>query len=132
MLEWLGVAVFALTGALVAARKEMDPFGFALLATVTGVGEDYLSVRAWQLASGENFTDVDVRNANKVCLIGKTTATTLFGEGDPVGEIIRIKSAPFTVVGRMRTKLGLSEAIHGRSGRSSAANRSSIPLISSA
>lgn len=38
MLEVAGVAVFALTGALVAARKRMDPFGFILLATVTGVG----------------------------------------------------------------------------------------------
>lgn len=36
--EWIGVAVFALTGALVAARKGMDPFGFAMLATVTGIG----------------------------------------------------------------------------------------------
>jgi uncharacterized membrane protein YeiH len=36
--EALGVAVFALTGALVAARRGMDPFGFALLATVTGIG----------------------------------------------------------------------------------------------
>ncbi|WP_281024041.1 trimeric intracellular cation channel family protein [Microvirga flavescens] len=36
--EAIGVAVFALTGALMAARKGMDPFGFALLATVTGVG----------------------------------------------------------------------------------------------
>ncbi len=38
IVEWVGVAVFALTGALVAARKGMDPFGFALLATVTGIG----------------------------------------------------------------------------------------------
>lgn len=38
MLEAAGVAVFALTGALVAARKRMDPLGFILLATVTGVG----------------------------------------------------------------------------------------------
>ncbi|WP_245974035.1 trimeric intracellular cation channel family protein [Bosea caraganae] len=38
MLEAAGIAVFALTGALVAARKGMDPFGFILLATVTGVG----------------------------------------------------------------------------------------------
>jgi uncharacterized membrane protein YeiH len=37
-LEWIGVAVFALTGSLTAARKGMDPLGFALLATVTGVG----------------------------------------------------------------------------------------------
>lgn len=38
MLEAAGVVVFALTGALVAARKRMDPFGFILLSTVTGVG----------------------------------------------------------------------------------------------
>ena len=75
-----------------------------LSTQVTGVGEDYISIRAWQLASGENFTDVDVRNANKVCLIGKTTAETLFGEGYPVGEVIRIKSAPFTVVGMLAPK----------------------------
>jgi len=36
--ESIGVAVFALSGALMAARKGMDPFGFALLATLTGVG----------------------------------------------------------------------------------------------
>ncbi len=37
-LEALGVAVFALSGALTAARKRMDPFGFAFLAAVTGIG----------------------------------------------------------------------------------------------
>ncbi len=36
--EWIGIAVFALSGALTAARKHMDPFGFSLLATVTGIG----------------------------------------------------------------------------------------------
>ncbi|MGO4175024.1 trimeric intracellular cation channel family protein [Bosea sp. TAF32] len=38
MFEAAGVAIFALTGAIVAARKGMDPFGFILLATVTGAG----------------------------------------------------------------------------------------------
>jgi uncharacterized membrane protein YeiH len=38
VLEAAGILIFALTGALVAARKGMDPFGFILLATVTGVG----------------------------------------------------------------------------------------------
>ncbi len=37
-LDWLGIVAFAITGALVASRKEMDLFGFALLATVTGIG----------------------------------------------------------------------------------------------
>ncbi|MCD0421948.1 MAG: trimeric intracellular cation channel family protein [Rhodopseudomonas sp.] len=38
MLDWLGVVVFAVTGALVASRKEMDIVGFALLGTATGIG----------------------------------------------------------------------------------------------
>ena len=37
-LDWLGLLAFATTGALVASRKEMDLFGFALLGTVTGIG----------------------------------------------------------------------------------------------
>ena len=37
-LDYLGVAVFAATGALVASRKQMDLIGFGLLATLTGVG----------------------------------------------------------------------------------------------
>ncbi len=37
-LEWFSVVVFAVTGALVASRKEMDIFGFVLLGTVTGIG----------------------------------------------------------------------------------------------
>src|SRR3954463_13266334 len=38
VLDGLGIVVFAVTGALVASRKQMDIFGFALLASVTGVG----------------------------------------------------------------------------------------------
>ncbi|MBY6151972.1 trimeric intracellular cation channel family protein [Vannielia litorea] len=38
VLDWFGLCVFAVTGALVASRKEMDVVGFVLLAVVTGVG----------------------------------------------------------------------------------------------
>jgi uncharacterized membrane protein YeiH len=38
VLDWFGVIVFAVTGALVASRKQMDVVGFALLGTVTGIG----------------------------------------------------------------------------------------------
>ncbi len=38
ILDYLGVAVFAVTGALVASRKQMDVVGFAVLGTVTGIG----------------------------------------------------------------------------------------------
>jgi uncharacterized membrane protein YeiH len=38
ILDWLGIVAFAITGALTASRKQMDLVGFALLATVTGIG----------------------------------------------------------------------------------------------
>ncbi len=72
---------------------------------VSGVSAEYLQARSWNLQAGDNFTDPDVRNANKVCLLGATTAKTLFGENmNPVGQIVRIKSAPFTVVGWLEAK----------------------------
>jgi uncharacterized membrane protein YeiH len=63
--EALGVAVFALTGALVAARKGLDPFGFALLATVTGVGGGTL--RDLLLGAGPVFWVSDPRDV-LICL----------------------------------------------------------------
>jgi len=37
-LDYVGVAVFALSGALAAARKGLDPFGFMVIGVATGVG----------------------------------------------------------------------------------------------
>ncbi len=37
-LDWLGLIVFAVSGALVASRKQMDVVGFVMLGTVTGIG----------------------------------------------------------------------------------------------
>jgi putative ABC transport system permease protein len=75
-----------------------------LNSQVMGVGSDYVDIRAWPLSQGVNFTEGDVRNANKVALIGKTTADTLFGDSDPVGQVVRVKSAPFTIVGLLSAK----------------------------
>jgi len=72
---------------------------------IWGVSADFAEIRSWKFQSGENFTEADVRNASKVCLIGKTTAATLFGEGiDPVGQTISIKNAPVTIVGWLASK----------------------------
>lgn len=71
---------------------------------ITGVGAEFLSVRSWDCTSGANFNEADVRNANKVALIGSTAAQMLFGDADPVGEIIRIKHVPFRVIGLLAPK----------------------------
>jgi putative ABC transport system permease protein len=77
------------------------------LTQVLGESADYLDIRQWQLADGASFTPQDVRSANKVCVIGRTTATQVFGNDDPVGQVLRIKNVPFVVSGVLTPK-GLS------------------------
>ena len=74
---------------------------------IYGESADYFDIRQWPLADGASFTAQDVRSANKVCVIGRTTATQIYGNDDPVGQIIRIKNVPFIITGILTTK-GLS------------------------
>jgi putative ABC transport system permease protein len=71
---------------------------------VVGTTPGMLNVRDWPLASGRSFTQQDVRSATKVCLLGQTVVENLFGDTDPVGQVIRIKKIPFTVVGVLAPK----------------------------
>jgi putative ABC transport system permease protein len=71
---------------------------------VYGEGPDFLEIRQWALTEGENFSEPDVRSANKVALIGQTTAHQLFGDESPLGETVRIQNVPFTVVGLLEPK----------------------------
>ncbi|OIP61537.1 MAG: multidrug ABC transporter substrate-binding protein [Nitrospirae bacterium CG_4_10_14_0_8_um_filter_41_23] len=78
---------------------------------VVGTTPGMLSVRDWSLASGRPFTQQDVKSATKVCLLGQTVVDNLFGDMDPVRQIIRIKKVPFTVIGVL-TKKG--QSAHGQ------------------
>jgi putative ABC transport system permease protein len=74
---------------------------------IYGESADYFDIRQWPLADGAPFTVQDVRSANKVCVIGRTTASQIYGNDDPIGQILRIKNVPFTVMGVLTPK-GLS------------------------
>jgi len=71
---------------------------------IIGTTPGILPVRDWTLVSGKAFTDQDVRNAGKVCILGQTVVDNLFGNADPVGQIVRIKKVPFTVIGVLEKK----------------------------
>ncbi len=71
---------------------------------VTGTTPAYLEVREWELSEGEAFSDQDVRNANRVCVLGRTIARELFEGEDPVGKEVRINNVPFRVTGILTPK----------------------------
>jgi putative ABC transport system permease protein len=71
---------------------------------VTGTTLDYLTVRSWDIAEGNMFTDDDVNAGTKVCVLGQTLVDNLFSDEDPIGAIIRIRNIPFTVVGVLAVK----------------------------
>jgi putative ABC transport system permease protein len=78
---------------------------------IYGTTPAYLTVRAWTLASGFPFTDSDIRSATRVALLGKTVVDNLFGDEDPVGKTIRIRSSPYVVLGTLAPK---GQSLDGR------------------
>jgi ABC-type antimicrobial peptide transport system permease subunit len=72
---------------------------------IFGTAPPYLQVREWtDLDEGEAFTEQEVRNSSKVCLIGQTIVKELFGGQSPVGKEIRIRNVAFKVIGVLQKK----------------------------
>jgi putative ABC transport system permease protein len=71
---------------------------------VSGTTPGMLVVRDWALSAGRPFTQQDVKGATKVALLGKTVVENLFGDQNPVGQMIRIKNVPFIVIGVLAEK----------------------------
>ncbi len=72
--------------------------------TIYGIDADYMIARNWELAQGREFEPAEFRNGAKVALLGNTVVEELFGAGNVVGQAIRIKNVPFTVVGALKAK----------------------------
>ena len=70
-----------------------------------GSNEELPDIRSWPPQQGSFFTEDDVKRATKVAVIGSVVRDQLFGAGnDPVGQMIRIRNQPFTVVGVLSKK----------------------------
>lgn len=66
---------------------------------IIGSSPEFVLINKWSFKSGNYFTDEHIRNAGTVCVLGETVAEELFGEQNPVGEVLRIGNIPFTVIG---------------------------------
>ena len=70
-----------------------------------GTDVDMPAIRSWPMKYGAFFTPQDVRAAAKVAVLGSLVSDTLFGPDiDPTGQMIRIRSQPFRVIGVMASK----------------------------
>lgn len=74
------------------------------LASIVGATPEYFEARDWGLVSGRLFEAGEMSGAGKVAIIGQTVARELFGDGDPVDQIIRVRGVPFTVIGLLDRK----------------------------
>src|ERR1700682_467349 len=74
--------------------------------SIQGVGVEWPFVRSWNVEKGSFFDDSEIRSAAKVCVLGATVANALFGDQNPVGQMVRIKNFPFKVIGVLESKGG--------------------------
>ncbi|HSN96691.1 MAG TPA: ABC transporter permease, partial [Candidatus Nanopelagicales bacterium] len=72
--------------------------------SVMGVTRSYWSIRSFTIAQGSSWTDSDEQLKAKVCVIGDAVRENLFGDGDPIGQYIRIGKHPFRVIGVLAKK----------------------------
>src|SRR3954462_11076282 len=73
-------------------------------SSVYAVDLDYFTAREWAVETGRGFDPEEIRRGEIVALLGKTVARNLFGESDPLDQIIRVRNVPFKVVGVMDSK----------------------------
>jgi putative ABC transport system permease protein len=71
---------------------------------ISGTGADYPDIRSWPVEEGIYFDDSQVKAGAKVCVLGSEVNKNLFGGADPIGQVIRIKSIPFRVLGVLKSK----------------------------
>jgi putative ABC transport system permease protein len=71
---------------------------------IQGTTPEFFEARDWPVVAGQAFAQEAVDGATKVAVLGETVARNLFADSDPIGQVIRIKKVPFTVVGILGKK----------------------------
>jgi putative ABC transport system permease protein len=72
--------------------------------TVFGSTPDFFAIREWTIARGRIFSESESDSGAKVCVLGQTVSTQLFGSGEPLGQVVRVKAMPCQIVGVLTGK----------------------------
>ncbi len=71
---------------------------------VIGTTNDYSVAWSWPVVEGSEFTQEDLKRAANVALIGAETMHELFGDENPVGKFIQVRTLPVQVVGVLQER----------------------------
>ena len=80
------------------------------LTSVTGTTNEQFNLSNWKFELGREFLEDELISGSRVAIIGKTVQKNLFGEDNPIDEVIRINKVPFTVIGLLDAKGGTAWA----------------------
>ena len=72
--------------------------------SILGTTNDYLEAREWPISGGRLFESAEMQGSAKVAIIGQSVAQQLFGDADPLDQVIRIKKVPVSVIGILEKK----------------------------
>jgi len=80
------------------------------LTSVTGTTNEQFNLSNWKFELGREFQEDELVSGSRVAIIGKTVQKNLFGEDNPIDEVIRINKVPFTVICLLDAKGGTAWA----------------------
>ncbi len=90
--EQLGEGIAAIEAEQRAGPWQLVAAGQNWNTQIVGVTEQYPTVRDWKVAEGDFFDESQLRVNAQVAILGAQTARSLFGEADPVGQNIQVRS----------------------------------------
>jgi len=80
-------------------QKELIYRGEKVQASLIGVSDAYLTVRAMTIAQGRFFDPQELAQGEKLLVLGHDTARKLFGKDDPIGQSVLIDGTQAQVIG---------------------------------
>lgn len=98
------VANVAAVAPVVRGQAQLASDGANWNTRIEGVTPEYLTARDLTIGAGRMFDEREGRQGRKVLVVGATVARELWGDSDPIGRRVRVRTVPFEVIGVLESK----------------------------
>jgi len=101
------ISAVQVTAPFISGKHQVVASGINWATIINMIDLGYLEARDWALEQGRIFEPEELTSGAQVALLGQTTATKLFSDVDPIGQVLRVGRVPFQIIGLL-TKKGQS------------------------